>query len=305
MRIWEIQQFKGRLHLGKDPIVCLGYFDGFHRGHQALVAHAKTLGSNVVLLTFDRNPKPGRPMAFLTPFNTRAALLKSAGVQHVLKVAFTEKVQETSPKDFIRFLIALKPKVIVCGKDFKFGHKAEGNVALLQAESIGKYTVSLVDYLLDGPIKISTTNIFEHLENGNVEKANDLLGRPYAVTGTVVKGFQYGRKIGYPTANIKLDAAYFLPKTGIYLTLFKVRNKVYYSMASLGYHPTLSKLKEKTLEVHLLDFKGNLYGQKVSVAFLHYLRDEIAFDGVAPLVDQLKRDEALARAKQASLPKTF
>ena len=302
MNVWETD-LTFVPFLGEDLIVCLGYFDGVHRGHQSLIHQAKSWSKNVAVLTFDRNPKHSERQESLTPFFSKKRILESLGVNHIIIVRFSDKIQHTSPAAFIQFLIGLGTKHIVCGPDFRFGYQAQGNVNLLQTQIA--FTTHCVSPLFAGEQKISTSRILTMLANGEIETVSTLLGRLYAVRGRVGRGLGEGKHLGYPTANIMFDEPFVLPKLGVYITLVKWDGKVFYALASLGYHPTIASLDKPTLEVFLINYTGNLYDANLEVAFLKYLRPEAKFPNKEALVNQMNQDFQQAMALQSSLPNTF
>jgi riboflavin kinase/FMN adenylyltransferase len=302
MQIWETDLSTSPL-LHSQLTICLGYFDGIHLGHQQLIKQAKSLGHPIALLTFDRNPKPNREIQQLTPIHTKKKLFQSMGVDFLIVVQFSEQVKSISPRNFLNFLANIGGKHLVCGPDFSFGKLAEGNIALIKQDP--RFHLHVVPHLLVKNQKVSTRDIVASLDQGKLDLIPALLGRPYSVEGYVGKGLGEGRKMGYPTANIVLDAPYYLPKNGVYITLIKIDGHTYYSLASLGFHPTVAKLDHPTLEVFVLNYQGNLYEKYVEVAFLYYLRNEQKFSSKDALVHQMDIDKATALRMQATLPREF
>ena len=302
MQIWETDLSTSPL-LHPQLTICLGYFDGIHLGHQQLIQKAKSLGHPIALLTFDRNPKPNREIKQLTPIQTKKKLFQSMGIDYLVVVQFSEQVKSISPLSFLNFLANIGGKNLVCGPDFSFGNLAEGNVNMIQQDS--RFQLYIVPHVLVQGQKVSTRNLVACLDQGQLDLIPALLGRPYSVEGYVGKGLGEGKKMGYPTANIVLDAPFYLPKNGVYITLIKIDGHTYYSLASLGYHPTVANLDHPTLEVFVLNYQGNLYEKYVEVAFLHYLRPEQKFPSKDALIQQMDMDQATALKLQATLPKEF
>lgn len=295
MQYWQVTSLKEHLDIPPQSVLCLGFFDGFHRGHQALVEYAKSFHHPVIILSFDRNPKWNRTDFELTPPHLRKKLFQSAQVDGFIELQFNEAIRVAPPQQFIEFLISLNPYAVVSGHDYKFGHKASGNVTLLQSQS--KFLVLTVDDIKDGEDKVSSSRIVACLEQGHIVEATRLLGRPYVIQGQVGHGFKQGRTIGFPTANILITQPFLLPKTGVYLTEVFIEGSWYAGMANLGFHPTINPLSQKTLEVHLFDFNQSIYDHPVDIRFLDYLRDEQKFPSVEALKVQLHHDaqEAIAR----------
>lgn len=302
MQIWETDlSFTPRL--APSLTICLGYFDGVHLGHQALIAKAKQLGKPTALLTFDRNPKPGRANQSITPVHLKKQLLASLGIDHLILVQFSEVVKAMSPQAFMDFLAAIGGSDLVCGPDFTFGQDARGHVDTLIRD--GRFKVHVQPHLMVNGEKIATSMIVQYLDKAKVDLIPQYLGRYYRVEGLVGKGLGEGRKMGYPTANIVLDAPYYLPKNGVYITLIKIDGHTYYSLASLGFHPTVANLDHPTLEVFVLNYDANLYEKNVEVAFLFYLRPEQKFPSKDALIQQMDLDKAKAIALQSSFPQDF
>jgi riboflavin kinase / FMN adenylyltransferase len=302
MQVWETDlSFAPKLdeHLS----ICLGYFDGVHLGHQQLIQAAIRLGHPTALLTFDRNPKPGREKQSITPIHQKKKLLSALGIDHLIIVRFTEQVMNLTPAKFMDFLQAIGGKHLFCGPDFTFGQQALGTVTSLITD--GRFDVHIQPHLLVEGEKISTSKIVTLLDQAKLDLIPKLLGRPYSVEGYVGKGLGEGKKMGYPTANIVLDAPFYLPKNGVYITLIKIDEATYYSLASLGFHPTVANLDHPTLEVFVLNYQGNLYEKFVEVAFLHYLRPEQKFPSKEALINQMNLDKETALRLQNQLPKDF
>jgi riboflavin kinase/FMN adenylyltransferase len=295
MQYWQVKSLDDRPNIPHGSVLCLGFFDGFHRGHQALLNHAKTFIKPVVMISFDRNPKWNRSEFVLTPPALRKQLFEDFSVDGFIELQFNDAIRLAPPEVFLAFLTSLKPSAVISGYDYKFGYRASGDVRLLKSQN--NFQVITLDDVKDGEDKISSSRIFSYLEQGNIVNANRLLGRPYAIQGHVGHGFKKGRTIGFPTANIILSESFYLPKTGVYLTEVIVEGKVYSSMANLGFHPTLNALTQKTLEVHLFDFNQSIYDQTVEVRFLDYLRDEQKFASLDALKQQLHHDAQNAKER--------
>ncbi len=302
MQIWETDLSSKPFSIA-NLTICLGYFDGVHLGHQALIQKGLSLGYPLSVLTFDRNPKPGREHQSLTPLKTKKTLLEKLHVDYLIVVQFNENVKNLTPADFLNYLYAMGATQLVCGPDFTFGFEGKGNVSTIQNDP--RFKLLVVPHLLVNGEKISTRDILSNLDQGMLDKVPAYLGRPYTVEGFVGKGLGEGRKMGYPTANIVLDSPFYLPKNGVYITLIKIDQHTYYSLASLGFHPTVANLNYPTLEVFVLNFEANLYEKHVEVAFLYYLRPEQKFPSKEALVMQMNQDKATALQLQPSLPKDF
>lgn len=285
----------------KTPIsLCIGYFDGLHLGHQQLVAEtvrlAKLHGVESALFTFDPHPdlllKKKKFLGLLTPLETRIEVAKTLGIDKVFVLDFNEEVMHLAPSMFYqRVLQPLHVQDLVCGFDFRFGYKGQGNIETLQQFSSSQFRVHVIDEVHDQFGKISSTRIFGCLQEGHVDEAANLLGRPYSVKGIVVHGFGNGAKLGYPTANLDTNG-YFLPRGGVYAVEVLHRGEHYYGMASIGVHPTINKLAVPVLEVHMFDFNQTIYGDTIEVLFHRFLRPEIKFESVRDLQVQMALDKS-------------
>ena len=274
-------------------------FDGVHRGHQALIAElargARVAGATALAATFDPLPiqalAPGAPPSALSDAAERATLLRRAGADAVVVFRFDERFAALGPDEFIdRIRGAGEVRRIVVGPDFHFGHRQEGDVETLRARGARDgFTVEVVRPVERGGAVISSTRIRNLLRAGDVADAADLLGRPYAVRGTVVHGSKRGRALGFPTINLALPRERLLPRDGIYAMWIEMGEGRFAAAASLGVRPTFGG-GERVLEAYLLDFSGDLYGETVEAAFVARLRDELAFASPADLSAQIARD---------------
>ena len=286
-------------------IVALGNFDGFHLGHQAVVGRAVQRGFHerrpVIVATFDPHPvrffKPELPPFRLTTLDQRQALFAHAGADAMLVFQFDEALRSTSAEDFVTELLAKRIGAagVVTGDDFTFGKMRGGNVELLRtlgaAHGIIAETVAPV--LLDGG-RISSGRVREALQAGDTATATHLLSRDFAIEGVVQRGDARGRELGYPTANLGLGD-YQRPKYGVYAVRVTLEDgSEHPGVASLGVRPTFDPPQE-LLEAHLLDYDGDLYGQRIEVALHAFIREEKKFQTVEALVAEMKRDEAAAR----------
>ena len=281
-----------------SPIaVCLGNFDGIHKGHQKLINKtvevAKNNNISSAFFTFSPNPRKffSKDRVYqLTSIEDRKEIVSTYGIDLFLEFEFNELSMNLSPSEFIeKVLIPLNVKCIICGFDYTFGKFGAGKVQDLVSLSKGRYEVIMIDeydYLYE---KVSTTRIMHELSNGNLVMTKELLGREYSIKGNIVKGLNNGQKIGFPTINIE-NGDYFLPKCGVYGLEVVIGNEVVRGIGNLGKHPTISMLDKPILEIHLLDFSREIYGEFVTVIFKKYLRDEKKFSSVEELKNQIKID---------------
>lgn len=287
----------------KNAVITIGNFDGVHIGHQTLlgrtVEKAGAMDGISLAITFEPHParvlgKNNRP-PLITLYEQKAELIERSGIDILITIPFTRKFATITAKQFVGDLLVGKIgiKAIVIGQDYTFGKNREGNVALLKffAESFG-FEVIVIDWI---PVsnyihgRISSTRIRELLMEGNVSEARKLLGRFYQIKGTVVSGRGRGGKIlGFQTANINLQDE-LCPKTGIYAVTVECDDKQHKGVANIGYSPTFDD-HIFTVEVHILDFNENIYGQKIRVNFIQRIRDEIKFSNIPALSKQIEKD---------------
>ncbi len=279
--------------------LAVGVFDGVHLGHQALirrlVGDARAAGATPVAATFD--PLPAQVLAQDPPQSTladapeRAALLEHAGAHDVIIFTFDTAFSHQSAEEFIkRVTSAGDVQRIVVGPDFQFGHGREGAVPALRAlgEKYG-FAVTVVEPISLGGAHVSSTRIRQALRQGDLETAQALLGRPYSVVGTIVKGEQRGRSLGFPTINLAPPPDKLLPHDGIYATWVVLGEQRYRAASSLGVRPTFGGGPRK-LEAYILDFSKEVYGQQATIAFVQRLRDEIRFESADALAAQIAKD---------------
>lgn len=275
-----------------------------HVGHRALVVHlvrgARATRAVAVAATFDPLPiqvlAPGAPPSALSDADERCALLRESGADAVAVIRFDEAFAALSPETFVsRLTGAGEVGRVVVGSDFRFGHERSGDLGLLR--ELGRQKDFEVDEYLPLAARgavVSSTRIRNALRAGEAELAAALLGRPYAVRGTVVHGERRGRGLGYPTINIDTQPERLLPKDGIYAMWVEVGGARHRAAASLGLRPTFGS-GPRRLEAFLLDFSGELYGARVRASFVRRLRDELYFEGPEALAAQIAKDVEAAR----------
>lgn len=289
---------------------CIGYFDGIHLGHQRLietaVAFAREQGGMSALITFEPDPwtiiKGIRDIPHLMSMEQRKQIAASLGVECWIILDFTEEMSALSVEQFHeQILFPLPLKNLVCGFDFHYGYHGSGNINTLQAQD--HFPVTIIDEISNDCAKISSTRIETYVRSGNMEKAQELLTRPYQMQGIVVSGLQNGRKMGFPTANLQTDTHYVSPKEGVYVGQVQIDHIVYPAMINVGKNPTVADYKENRIEAHIFDFNQNLYGKHVTFSFLHYLRADQKFADLTALQKQLVHDQhqALAYLKERDL----
>jgi riboflavin kinase/FMN adenylyltransferase len=289
------------------PVVTVGNFDGVHRGHQVLVGRtveaARRAGGTSVVLTFDPHPtrvlSPDRAPATLTTLAQKGELLTSLGIERLAVLPFTREVASHSPEEFARDVLAgaLGARAVVVGESFRFGRGRRGDAARLEALGAGLgFSVEAVPPIVLDGAPVSSTRVREALQDGDVEVAARLLGRPAFVDALVVQGDGRGRMIGVPTANLEPDNE-LLPAPGVYAGRCRLpEGGTHSAVVNLGRRPTFGGGR-LTLEAHVLDFEGDLYGKRLRLSFEARLRGEERFATVAALVVQIHRDVEEARAR--------
>jgi riboflavin kinase / FMN adenylyltransferase len=270
-------------------VAALGTFDGVHLGHRRVIEAALAAGPEPTVVTFDPHPRTalGNRVELLTPLTRRLELLRELGVETTLIVEFTLDVARLEPQDFAREVLRpIGAEIAVAGEDFRFGRGRSGDLELL--ERLGFETVPVP--ILEG---VSSSRIRELVADGDVEAAAKLLGRPVEVEGTVVTGEARGGTLGFPTANLDVRPNVLVPANGIYAGAAGEHR----AAVSIGTNPHYGG-RERRVEAHLLDFDGDLYGERLVVELWERLRDEAAFATEAELIAQIRRDvEAARRAK--------
>ena len=293
----------------KPAVVMVGKFDGIHRGHslltKKLVGYAAKHDMTSVVVTFDVSPRIRLGGADveknIITADERAMLLSREGVDVLLELFFTDELMSMEPEDFIRMLIdRLHMSRIICGTDFTFGHFGKGDVKLLSKLS-GEYGfyAEIVEKIKSDARDISSSYVREELVQGHIEEANALLGYNYFVYGEVVHGNHIGTGMEMPTINLIPTSDKLLPPNGVYVSRVELPRVKLLGVSNLGLKPTIDEdVKRLSLETHILDYSGDLYGERVLVEFLRYLRPERRFDSLEELSAQIKKDILQARRFQ-------
>jgi len=310
IRIDDLQHLPEHL---RGAVVAIGNFDGIHRGHRAVLdralAEARRMGRPALALTFEPHPRalfnPDVPLFRLTPAPMKARLLGLLGLDGVVELAFDRALAQTSAEEFVRRVLVegLGTSHAVTGFDFHFGRGREGGPAfLIEAGKRHGFGVTLVDAFRDEATEIVSSSRIRHLlAEGEVAEAAGLLGYRYTVEAEVGHGRQLGRTLGYPTANMALHPGVAL-RHGIYaVRLRRPSGALHDGVASFGIRPTVEDDGAPLLETFLFDFSGDLYGEVCAVSLFGFLRPEMKFDGLDPLVAQMRRDEEEARALLAGV----
>lgn len=288
----------------KKSIVTVGTFDGVHIGHQKIIKklNSNKKDANSVLLTFYPHPRmvlqEDVNLKLLNTLEEKIELLNKTGLDCLVVEPFTKHFSKLNAFDFVKNIIVniLNVKKLVIGYDHRFGKNREGDFE--QLEEYGEvfdFKLKEISAQDIENVAVSSTKIRRALQEGNIETANKYLGYNYLLTGKVIRGQGLGNKWNYPTINIQIANPYkLIPKNGVYIVSAQLRSSQFYGIMNIGYRPTVNG-KNRTIEVHLLDFKADVYGDDIKVCLLKRLRDEQKFPSIEALVNQIKKDEKIAR----------
>lgn len=292
-------ELDSRLPANLEPIVAaIGFFDGLHKGHQKLVEEvlkqANSQELTPALITFDPSPKSvltNNPEKTLSTISERIETAKELGLELVIVIRFSKKLSKLSPDLFYeRIIKVLNIKHMVCGEDFRYGHKGSGSVKTLkEIRSLGLSVVE--DYKYKGE-RVSSTRIKNLLSSGRVDLAKKMLNKPYELSGFVMHGRKKGRTIGFPTLNLSVEKYKILPADGVYLGVSTIRGKNYVSTINIGHNPTINTVEKKSIESFVHNYNADTYGEKVTLKIIKKLRVEIKFDEVEALIEQMHKDIA-------------
>lgn len=290
----------------EKTFVTIGTFDGVHFGHQKiiekLVSEAKKAKKKSVLLTFFPHPRmvlqKDASIELINTIEERAKLLEKTGLDYLIIHPFSREFSRTTALEFVRDILVnqLNISKLIIGYDHHFGKNREGNITQLTEYShLYDFKVEEIPAQDIDDVSVSSTKIRLALHSGNLKTANNYLGYNFMLNGNVVNGKKLGGKIGYPTANIDVKESYkLIPKTGVYVVKSLIAEEIVFGMMNIGNRPTING-NHQTIEVHFFDFNKNLYHQNLTIELLYFLRDEQKFDSLELLIDQLKKDELIAR----------
>nr|WP_319400196.1 bifunctional riboflavin kinase/FAD synthetase [uncultured Carboxylicivirga sp.] len=293
----------------KHPVVTIGMFDGVHTGHRQLLAQlvekAKLLNGEAVVITFWPHPRmvlnqDKENLRFLTSPEERTILFSQLGIDHLLLIPFTKELANHTSEEFVKQFLVDKIGIhhLLMGYNHRFGKDRESRfekyIELAEKYNFG---ISRVEAVETAGLKTSSTDIRNHLLHGDIQKANQILGYHYLLSGRVMGGQQLGRRIGYPTANIEVNESFkLIPPDGVYACSVHVEGKKYGGMLNIGFRPTVNhNVDHRSLEVHIFDFNRDIYSEEIQVEFLQRVRNEMKFENVEALIEQLKRDEQSIR----------
>jgi riboflavin kinase / FMN adenylyltransferase len=283
--------------------VALGSFDGLHYGHLSLVKKtvqvAKENNGKSMVFTYKNHPKtlvkPESSPKLIMDLETKLKYLEEENIDIVVLKSFNKEFMSMSAEDFIKLLcLDYNVKGIIIGFNFKFGYKNLGDIELLKnlQDKYGYELYIMEPYTYNGDV-ISSTRIRKILLEGDVKEATKMLSKPYLIKGKVIHGKKLGRTIGFPTANLQFDGKMIIPKKGVYYTNIEYNNKIFKGITSVGNNPTVNG-KQLTIETFILNFNDTIYGQEIKVYFIERIRDEIKFNSLEELIEQIKQDEKFA-----------
>jgi len=288
-----------------NPVVTLGNFDGVHLGHQKIfkrvMEEASRLHGEGIVITFEPHPlkvlAPEKFLPLLTPFRKKMMFIEASGIRTVLCLEFSLGFSELSASEFIKNILMdrVKARKVIIGFNYHFGKKQEGDAHMLihTGQTYG-FDVEVVEALKIGQITVSSSKIRDLLQKGEVEGASKLLGRDYPVIGKVIKGVGRGRSLGFPTANLERSDELY-PGTGVYAAEVVWKGQHLEGLANIGWNPTFAPEETEnkrtfSLEVHIMHFNQNIYGEEIQVNFKKRIRDEIRFNSSRHLIDQIRKD---------------
>ncbi|MBP3951992.1 bifunctional riboflavin kinase/FAD synthetase [Bacillus suaedae] len=289
----------------KPTVMALGFFDGVHKGHQAVFNTARDLANqgnyHAAAMTFHPHPKEVlRPsnsqMKYITPLKEKIKKIEELGIETLYVIEFSLEFAKLTPQQFVDdYLITLGVVHVVAGYDFTYGALGKGTMETLPLHARDRLKITTVTKYEENDEKVSSTRIRNLLDKGEVEQVSQLLNRPYSITGKVVDGEKRGRTIGFPTANISLTDHYLIPSTGVYAVNALIHNQQHHGVCNIGFKPTFhDAVTEPTIEVHLFNFNEEIYGQSIEVEWIIRLRSEMKFNGIDELVEQIKADKDAA-----------
>lgn len=290
--------------LPEPCVATIGFFDGVHRGHRFLIEQVRQIaaaqGMRSALITFPVHPRKVMNRDFqpelLTTRDEKLTLLAATGVDYCMMLDFTPNVSRLTAREFMTGILKERYNVhtLVIGYDHRFGHnRSEGFEDYCRyGEAVGIRVVRAEACMADG-IRVSSSVVRNFLSQGRVEEANRCLGYDYFLDGTVVSGYQVGRKIGFPTANLRVDDPdKLVPVDGVYAVRVTFDGKTHNGMLSIGNRPTIGNGPERSIEVNIFDFHSDIYDKFIRLSFVHYLRPQLKFDTIDELVEQIRQDQS-------------
>ncbi len=301
----RVEEELAQLSPRKDMLLTIGVFDGVHLGHKYLISqlkeHARQQNRLSGVVTFRRHPQeilpPKTKLPFLSNLTQRANLLKNEGVDAVVTLSFSRELAQLSPRQFVSLLKkCLRMQGLVIGPDFALGRNREGDVSTLY--KLGRemnFSVSVIPPIMINGEVVSSTAIRNALAEGDMKRVHNMAGRLFSLSGGVVHGAKRGEELGFPTANLDVDEEQALPLDGVYATMAYFGDQAYQSVTSIGRRPTFDA-GQRTVEVYILDYRGDLYGHKLRIDIIERLRDEKQFNAAEELKKQIAEDVKRGKA---------
>ncbi|MFK8038058.1 MAG: bifunctional riboflavin kinase/FAD synthetase [Crocinitomicaceae bacterium] len=300
--ITEIDKFE-------NPVITIGTFDGVHLGHQKLLsflcAKAQEVNGESVVFTFHPHPRmvlhpDDHNLELIQTIDERVEKLRECGIDHLIIFPFSKAFSRLSALEFVRDILVnkLSLNTLVVGYDHHFGRNREGSMSNLEELApLFNFEICEIDALSKEEINISSTKIRKAIQEKKISTATRFLGSPFQLSGIVVEGDKIGASIGFPTANVQVDMNYkLIPPNGVYVVTVYCKKGIYSGMLNIGERPTVSNTGELRIEVHILDFEGNLYDSKIKMDLLKYIRPELNFTSKGDLINQIKEDEKVCRS---------
>jgi riboflavin kinase/FMN adenylyltransferase len=292
--------------VSEDIVLILGFFDGVHLAHQKVIKKgievAREQGLKAALMTFNRRPRlvyhkfDPNNYTYLTQHEQKYEKLEALGLDIVYEVYYNSEFGSLSPQEFVdQYIVGWHAQYVVAGYDYTYGKPEIASMEHLPGYAKSRFEIIQVGEKKAAGESISSTAIRQHIQQGELKEANEMLGYPYETMGFVVHGDARGRELGFPTANVRPHPYTLLPKVGIYAVFFTVKGKKYEGMASVGYNVTFKDRKDLTVEVNIFDFNEEIYGDDVRIEWIDYLRGEQKFANADALIEQLERDEVHTR----------
>jgi riboflavin kinase / FMN adenylyltransferase len=289
----------------RNPVVTLGNFDGVHLGHQDLFKRVKEealkIGGKGMVITFEPHPlkvlAPDRFLPLLTPFRKKMILIQKSGIETVLCIEFSLEFSEISPSEFIKSILVerVRVKKVIIGYNYHFGKGQKGDAqTLIDAGKVFNFGVAVVEPFRIGQTIVSSSKIRDLIQAGEIEEASRLLGREYPIIGKVVEGAKRGQSLGFPTANLEISDELY-PKSGVYAVEVEWGQQRLNALANVGSNPTFFSEQNRrsnpvSLEVFILNFNRNIYGEEIQINFRRRIRDEIRFKSPSLLIEQIEKD---------------
>ena len=288
----------------RNAVVTIGTFDGVHSGHQQIIAQLKQeavlLGGETVIITFHPHPRKivtHKNIFILNTLREKTELLEDKGIDHLVVVPFDEKFSQQTAEEYVDHFLFQKfhPHTVIIGYDHRFGKGRQGDYHLLEdyGKKLGFIVKEIPEHVLNS-VTVSSTRIREALLNSDIKTANNYLGYDYFFEGTVIEGNKLGRTLGFPTANLEIEAPEkLIPGNGVYAVIAAIAQSTYKAMMNIGVRPTVDGTK-RVIEVNIFDFNEDIYGKTIRVYVKHYLRGETKFNGLDELKNQLSKDKESA-----------